>query len=282
MKRTGIFIALLVVAGMASTDGEPVSERSVRLILETPAEGSAVSVDSPEQYEALASKKHAATLQKRGVSITVRPVTKGRGMPPEDETGEREAGSDRVAERAARVANGFLLQNVTTVRIDGHPVRIDHDCSNFVRAAYGVASNGKIDLFEKAIASGAVPSGVTSGVLLISRLFEANYRYGKKKVKVGDVIIFDDTWDKNNNRKRDDPYTHVGIVTDIRQDGTIEFVHGNVGRKIKRGYINFDHPDVARFNGKAVNSYLRVKYAWEEDFTQNLTSHLVRAFGGFE
>ena len=192
----------------------------------------------------------------------------------------KKGSENEMALKAAEAALFFLNNKITSVNVNGRVLRIDHDCSYFVRAAYWKASDQTMDLFEQAISTGAAPMNLTSGVQFISLLFEKNYRFGKKDFQIGDVIIFNNTWDRNKNRKRDDMYTHVGIVSAVDEDGTIEFIHGNVGRTIKKGYINFDHPDVARLGEKPVNTYLRPKYAWENNSSLNLTSNLVYAFGG--
>lgn len=186
-----------------------------------------------------------------------------------------------IGKKAAQTALDFYNKQTQTLVIKGKSLRIASDCSNFVRAVFWQASNGKLDLFEAARSSGAV-SGSANGTTLISKFFEKNYRFGKKKFQVGDVVVFDNTYDKNKNQKRDDPYTHIAVVVKIDSDGTITFVHGNYGGKIKKGFINTQYKEYKKGN-KLINTFLRKRYEWEKNLpsSANTAATLLRGFGGF-
>lgn len=88
----------------------------------------------------------------------------------------------------------------------------------------------------------------TNGVKII--LYNLKYRYNvtceKRTPKPGDLVFFDYCWDANENgTTRDDPLTHIGIVTGVYPDGTVEFVH-NAGsgwrRRIEIGRLNLKMP----------------------------------------
>jgi hypothetical protein len=295
MKTFTAFIILLFLLNGFPQEGHAQKKPSLKKIvlnLETAPDGSAVSVNSDEEFARMKAVDHFGSVKKERVmfSVDLSSGAKERRVridldpaPDQDQkpSDQIPSGGASLPERAALKAEKFLAENITSVNVNGSVVRIDRDCSHFVRAAYWEASNHTVDLFEESIATGAAGANSGSGVVLLGRYFEKNYRYRKGRAAIGDVIIFDNTWDKNKNRIRDDLSTHTGIVTAIRDDGTIEFVHGNVGNKIKKGYINFQHPSVSAHEGKPVNSYLRPKYSWETDGSKNLAVSLVNGFGGY-
>lgn len=279
-------VSLIGIASMVlplSADAN--QKEKVILKWENPEEGSASGVDSEAEYQTPLLQSPGSESQadeEVEAVIEYNPKVNNIILPSEayQQSGDEDADNNKnsLPLKAAREAERFLEKYITSVKINGRTYRIDTDCAFFVRAAYWNGSGQTLDLFEEAISSGAVSPNIGSGVKLIAQYFQKKQVYKKKNPEVGDIIIFDDTWDKNKNSKRDDPYTHVGIVTAIEKDGTIVFVHGNAGRKIKKGYINFDHPDQSKLDGRQINSYLRVKYSWEHDSSRNLASHLVRAF----
>jgi peptidoglycan DL-endopeptidase CwlO len=90
----------------------------------------------------------------------------------------------------------------------------------------------------------------------------------------GDLVFFDDTHDRNSNGQRDDPLTHIGIVEEVAEDGTVTFVHHASGR-VKRSVLNLERPgqhtDPA--TGEEWNSWLR-----RGDGGQRLAGQLLRGF----
>ena len=270
--------------------GAEKSRKKVTLSWETPQEGSAVNFNSEKDYMSA-----VPVLQSTGASPKIlqvqldmapevpklqRVILPGSENEPDDTSAE-EILDNKLAYQAAQKAIDFYENKITTVKIQEQAYNIATDCSFFVRAAYWEGSNHTRDLFMESISSNAIDPNKATGVTLLAFYFEKNHRYQPRNPKVGDIIIFDNTYDKNNNQKRDDYYTHTGIVTKIRDDETIEFIHGNIGRTIQRGYINFHHKNAFRLNDKPVNSYIRPKYSWEKSPNENLSSYLVRAFGGY-
>lgn len=183
--------------------------------------------------------------------------------------------NQQVAQTALQLYN----KQTQNMNINGRDIHIAGDCSNFVRGVFWLASNQKIDLFVESTSAGIRSN---SGTALISKLFEKKHRFGKETILVGDVVVFDNTYDKNKNQKRDDAYTHIGVVTKVHNDGLIEFVHGNYGGKIKKGYLHLQNKQ-PRDGQKEINSYLRRRYSWEKNIPsyQNASFYLLRGFGGY-
>lgn len=73
--------------------------------------------------------------------------------------------------------------------------------------------------------------------------------------KVGDLIFFNNTTSKTKNYKKTKIITHIGIVSDIYSDGTIEFIHHS-GKESKKGVINFSQKNKHKAGGKKINSYV--------------------------
>ena len=51
--------------------------------------------------------------------------------------------------------------------------------------------------------------------------------------------------------------THAGIVVDVDEDETVSYIHASTSRGLVLGYMNLKYPDLARKDGKVINSYLR-------------------------
>lgn len=158
--------------------------------------------------------------------------------------------------------------------------KFSRDCSNFVRASY-YGALGK-DLFEEAVQAGIYGevrkevSGGNLGVVALYRLFKRKYQLSQKP-KRGDIVFFDNTYDRNRNKKWDDPLSHAGIVTDIQSDGTVVFIHGGTSRGIEEGFLHLEYPGELKKSGKRINSYIQRSYIWSKE--RKLSGELVRAFG---
>lgn len=50
--------------------------------------------------------------------------------------------------------------------------------------------------------------------------------------------------------------THVGIVTKVEKDGTVEFIHHSNGKNIL-DYMNFNYPMLTNKDGKVINTYMK-------------------------
>jgi len=96
--------------------------------------------------------------------------------------------------------------------------------------------------------------------------------------EAGDLVFFDDTWDKDRDGRRDDPLTHVGVVTATNPDGRVRFVH--VGsRKLKEGFLDSKRPGAKRDrDGNTLNSPLRVRRKRDPRGTVYLAGQLLRGY----
>lgn len=140
-----------------------------------------------------------------------------------------------------------LLMGETKVAVDGVPFR--SDCSGFVTACYSSVGLTLVDP--------TVPA--KSGTELIFKTLKKRGRIvASGRSKPGDLVFFHNTWDKNNNRLRDDRFTHIGLVERVEDDGRVHFVHYASG-VVKRGVLSPHQPNRFRDSetGLMLNSHIR-------------------------
>jgi hypothetical protein len=137
-------------------------------------------------------------------------------------------------------------------------IRYRRDCSGFVLAVF---------------ASRRRPSAAG-----LYRLADERGLVHRNKVpSIGDLVFFNNTYDRNRDGRANDPLTHVGIVERVAPDGTVTFVH-RVRRGVLRYKLNRFKPDQRRDpqSGKVLNHYL--KYGRGKPAGKKLTGELFHAF----
>lgn len=119
------------------------------------------------------------------------------------------------------------------------------DCSGFVAAVYW---SSNIAVFEKQAVLGE------SGVKTIYATLEKYKKiYNNSLPNIGDIVMFDRTTSSTGK------LTHAGIVIDVdKEEETVSYIHASTSRGLVLGYMNLKYPDLARKDGKVINSYLRM------------------------
>ncbi len=150
-----------------------------------------------------------------------------------------------------------------------------YDCTGTVRAIYWYAG---IDLARRFQRYGG------NGVKRLYRTLEdLQLLYHTTRPVPGDLIFWDNTYDRNGDGQWNDPLTHVGMVVRVSRDGLIEFVHLNYNRGILIEYLNLLDPDTHQVKergvARLVNSPLRLQKAGRPHPDRWLASHLYRRFG---
>jgi hypothetical protein len=93
----------------------------------------------------------------------------------------------------------------------------------------------------------------------------AIYRYAEKHGRIytggrpvaGDLVFFHDTYDLNKDGRENDGLTHVGVVSDVDEDGTVSVIH-HVKDGVRRYRMNLAHPKTWRASdGHTLNDWLR-------------------------
>ncbi|SIQ15577.1 hypothetical protein SAMN05920897_104158 [Alkalispirochaeta americana] len=133
------------------------------------------------------------------------------------------------------------------------------DCSGVILAIFYQAG---IDLMPAF--AGETGNGV-------KRLWKLGTPLEESDIAPGDIIFWDNTYDRNRNNLWDDELTHAGIVAAIDGEGTISYVHHNYRRGIVEEKMNLLRPQ-----DTTVNSAMRMRGQRDPEGERWLSSHLFR------
>ncbi len=157
-------------------------------------------------------------------------------------------------------------------RIRAQTTSYPNDCSGYVLAVLDLAGFESVDRASILNIKG-------NGVRLIFDFVNQSGDVYKEGPKPGDLVFFSNTLDKNKDRKINDAFTHVGIITDIHGDGTAEFLH-HFQNKVRRAHLNLEKLTHKK-NHKEINTFLRRTSKHDGKNTPQLAGQLVEAFGSF-
>jgi hypothetical protein len=153
--------------------------------------------------------------------------------------------------------------------------RFNMDCTGTVLAIYYYAG---IDLsrdFSRYTGGGVMR--------LYKSLAGADLLYDTRDPVTGDIIFWDNTYDRNGDGRWNDALTHVGMVMAASDDGTIRYVHLNYHKGIVIESMNLRSPDVheelEQGDLRIVNSPMRMKQPGRSHGERWLSSHLYHGFG---
>ncbi len=97
-----------------------------------------------------------------------------------------------------------------------------------------------------------------------------------KRVRPGDLAIFDRTYDRNKNGRVDDVFTHVAVVVRIDAHDTVHMVHFG-SRRIMALRLNQKKPGIRGIGNIQYNDYLRAPGYGRADGAR-LSGQLLRGF----
>lgn len=162
--------------------------------------------------------------------------------------------------KVVELARGFLGR--TRIQLAGR--KYANDCTGLVRALFDQLG---INLVSEARRE-------DNGVTAIYRFASSHGRiYTGGRPVPGDLVFFRDTYDPKGVHVE---LTHVGIVDEYQEDGTVFIIH-RVRRGVVRYRMNLRRPDQhadAR-SGKPINDYLRSSQPGHRDV---LTGQLFAAY----
>jgi len=95
----------------------------------------------------------------------------------------------------------------------------------------------------------------------------------------GDLVLFHDTRDANNNRKIDDRFTDAGVVLEVKRARVrFLYLHPRSGAAVV-GTLNLHQPNRRRLGDRTVqNTFLRVKRRGDPPTTRYLAGQLLAGF----
>ena len=198
----------------------------------------------------------------------------GREMP--QSARERRAASKSRQEiediRARLVEAAHVYKGAS--RLDAGSRTFALDCSGVVAAIYYYAG---IDL--QAYYSDYTGTGTER---IYKALKDRNLLHTSWQPEPGDIIFWDNTYDRNRNRKANDYLTHMGMVVSRDRHGNIVYVHHNYSRGIVFEHMNIRHKNVhtriVRGETIIVNSPMRKKGSPSAS-AGTLSGELFRVFG---
>ena len=203
------------------------------------------------------------------VSCATRPSTRG----PQQPVVNPEARLEKPGLQNKLVEAAEALLGAEELVIRGK--RFNLDCTGVVLAIYAYAG---IDLTRDfSLYQG---NGVNR---LYSSLESEGLLYHTLNPAPGDIIFWDNTWDRNGDGKWNDPLTHTGLVVHVSDLGAIEYVHHNYRRGIVIQEMNLNDPDTFQKTKKGeiviVNAPMRMKQANKKHPEKWLSAQLYRRFG---
>ena len=144
--------------------------------------------------------------------------------------------------------------------------RFNFDCTGTILAAYYTAG------YDLAANFGAYTG---NGV---RRLYAMSADRGTLSdaapLRPGDIVFWDNSYDRNGDRRWNDELTHAGIVVGVDPDGTVTYVHHNYRRGVVTAKMNINDPENLNRN-----SPMRMASHRWRDSDPWLSGELYRAHG---
>jgi hypothetical protein len=173
------------------------------------------------------------------------------------DTARREPRRESERRREALPERGHLGEDIAAraTRLVGVPSlstvdrSVPDDCTGIVRHVYARAG---IDLMKGEHHPGQ--GGVT-------HIYENARRRGavhRKRPRPGDLVFFQETYDRNRDGRRNDGLTHIGVVERVEPSGVVLFIHRG-GKGIARARLFLPEPETHRREStrEVLNDYLR-------------------------
>jgi hypothetical protein len=164
----------------------------------------------------------------------------------------------------ALIEGAYHVRGKESLVIRGRRFRMD--CSGTIMAVYYYAG---IDL------SVCFTGYTGNGVARIYRYFrDHGLLYDPEQPSPGDIIFWDDSYDKNDDGKANDELTHMGMVVHVESDGSVTYLHHNYRKGNVFARMNLRYPDDLQ-----KNSPMRMRSLGHTPDGRWLSSHLYRKSG---
>lgn len=177
-----------------------------------------------------------------------------------------------ATKRRRLVADAYQLKRSRSYQFED--ASFSYDCSGYIASI--LHRNG---LLTKKYARIQKVKG--NGVSILYQFIEKNGSILDKDQfpKMGDIIFFSNTYDRNSDGKLNDTLSHIGIVESINNDGQVSFLH-HINGRVRKSYLNSGFENQHRDSNKTIlNSFLRRKRSGDPNNTQYLAAQLVHSYG---
>lgn len=168
----------------------------------------------------------------------------------------REVPREEPAPKPLELPNGARDKTVKAARAQVGKEAVDlkgkpwpDDCSGLVRTVY--------DRVGMDLLSAAKPEdNAVTAIYRFAQKYGRVYKGGRPVA--GDLVFFRDTYDLNRDGRENDGLTHVGVVDDVAEDGTVSVIH-RVHGGVRKYKMNLTLPNQSRSpEGRTVNDWLRL------------------------
>lgn len=148
-------------------------------------------------------------------------------------------------------------------RLEVNGRKFNMDCSGVVLAVY-YKSDIDLQPYLGTYSGGGVQR-------LYAFMDDQQLLYKQPLLAPGDMLFWDNTYDKNNDGTINDTLTHVGMVVSADSEGNIQYIHHNYRRGIVLAKMNLLDPD-----NLELNSPMRAKNSEKGHAPLWLSSHLLK------
>ena len=200
-------------------------------------------------------------------------------------TTKEASSSNNAAEKSSKPKNAAEIESIKKKLIEGAETykgakslvingrRFNMDCSGVVSAIYYYAG---IDFSKYYTDLNGTGTEIIYKSLKDKKLLKKTWL-----PEPGDVIFWDNTFDRNKNNKDDDALTHMGMVVSCDKQGNITYVHYNYSRGIVYEYMNIRYKNyesrIIKGENVIINSPMRIKGGSRENKNW-LAGQLVNCF----
>lgn len=187
-----------------------------------------------------------------------------------------------INERKTEIIDGVALskrEQIVRNAMSYWNKRDGGDCSGFVNLVN--VKNGHPFYGEKELSQSF--DNARKSRAMFNLMGKKGDTFENKLPRIGDLVFFEDTERRKTkvNNKVAQNITHVGIVTRVDADKTVEFIHHSNGKNIL-DYMNFALPKQTKNGDKVVNTYMkRCKSNKGEVKTECLNLAFFVAYGSF-
>jgi hypothetical protein len=154
--------------------------------------------------------------------------------------------------------------------------RFPSDCSGFVSAVYQAEG---VPLRQLGARAAPTESSGVAALYRAAMVWGVVFGGGGEWPRPGDLVFFKGTYDRERDGRYEAPFTHVGIVESVDENGTVTFIHRD-RRAVVRNVLTPDRPGETRDEGgRELNSPMRNRRRHPTASGSSLAGDLFMGYG---